>query len=86
MQLKGINKTKTTVVGCRFMCLCLCSEWPHACVKRWGPVGWCDGYVQIVSDLEALRLQRHGVIRALPAGYSVADILQPAKKKGQKIV
>lgn len=61
-------------------CVChvgACSEWPHASAEGWGSVGWCDSYIQIVSDLEALRLQRHGVICALPARYSAADVFQP---------
>lgn len=54
-----------------------CSEGPHACAEGWSSVGGRDGDVQIVSDLEALRLQRHGVVRALPAGHSAADLFQP---------
>lgn len=59
------------------MLACVCSEGPHACAKGRGSVRWRDSDVQVVSNLEALRLQRHGVICALPARYSVADIFQP---------
>lgn len=66
---------------CVALCVCvlclLCSERPHAGVKRWSSVGWCDSDIQIVSDLEALRLQCHGVIWALPARYGAADVFQP---------
>lgn len=75
MQWKKNKKTSISV--CWLMRLCLYSEGPHACVQGRGSVRWCDSYVQIVSNLEALRLQRHGVIRTLPARYSVADIFQP---------
>lgn len=60
------------------------SEGPHACAKGRGSVGWCDSYVQIVSNLEALRLQCHGVVCALPAGYSVADVFQPERGGGER--
>lgn len=53
------------------------SEGPHACVDGWRSVGWCDGNVQVVSNLETLRLQRHGVVHALPSRHSVADLFQP---------
>lgn len=59
--------------------MCPHSEGPHACTKGRRSVGWRDGDVQIVSDLEALRLQRQGVVCALPAGHSTADIFQPEK-------
>lgn len=42
-------------------------ERPHACTEGWSSVGWCDSDVQVVSDLEALGLQCHGVICAFPA-------------------
>lgn len=57
--------------------MCACLEWSHACAEGWRPVRWRDSYVQIVSDLEALRLQRHGVICTLPAGHSTANVFQP---------
>lgn len=58
--------------------MCASSEGPHA-GKGWGSVGWRDSYIQVISNLEALRLQRHGVIRALPAGHCAANILQPER-------
>lgn len=66
------------------VCVCLCSERPHACTKGRGSVGWCDGDVQVVANLETLRLQRHGIIGALPAGYGAADVLQP--EVGDKVL
>lgn len=62
------------------VCVCACSERPHACIKGRGSVRGSDRYVQIISYLEALRLQRHSVICALPAGHSTANILQPEKR------
>lgn len=59
---------------------CLELEGPHACVKGQGSVWWCDRYVQIVSNLEALGLQRHGVIWTLSAGHSAANIFQPVRR------
>lgn len=55
------------------------SEGPHACAERRGSVGRRDGDVQIVPDLESLRLQGHGVVGALPAGHSAADVLEPER-------
>lgn len=57
----------------------VCSERPHSCIKGWGSVGWCNGNVQIVSNLEALRLQRQGIIRTFPAGHSTANVFQSTK-------
>lgn len=81
---KITQKKKTKLGVLLYVCILVCvfyvwafSEWPHACAERWGPVGWCDSYIQIVSNLEALRLQCHGVICTLPARYSAADVFQP---------
>lgn len=65
------------------MCVyaCASSEGPHA-GKGWGSVGRRDSYIQVISNLEALRLQRHGVIRALPARHCTANILQPERGGG----
>lgn len=62
------------------MCVyaCASSEGPHA-GKGWGSVGRRDSYIQVISNLEALRLQRHGVICALPARHCTANILQPER-------
>lgn len=32
----------------------VCSERPHSCIKGRSSVRWCNGNVQIVSNLEAL--------------------------------
>lgn len=53
----------------------------HACAEGWGSIGWRYSDVQVVSDLEALRLQREGVFRALPTRHRAANIFQPGKKK-----
>lgn len=73
MKLNSIQWTKIKqkkqnyVDVCYIMCRCLCSEGPHAWVDGWGSVWGGDSYIQVVSNLEALRLQRHGVVGALPA-------------------
>lgn len=58
---------------------CTCSERSHACAEGWGSVRRRDGDIQIVSNIEALRLQRHGVIRTLPARHGTADVFQPER-------
>lgn len=55
-------------------CVSVCSEWPHALAKGWGSVRWCDCYVQVVSNLKTLGLQRHGVICTLPTRHGAADV------------
>lgn len=58
-----------------------CLKGSHACAKGWSSIRRRYSNVQVVSDLEALRLQREGVFRALPARHSAANILQPEKKR-----
>lgn len=57
----------------------VCSERPHSCIKGRGSVRWCNGNVQIVSNLEALRLQCQGIICTFPARHSTANVFQSAK-------
>lgn len=69
MKKKANLKNKTNV----------CSERPHSCIKGRGSVRWCNGDVQIVSNLEALRLQCQGIICTFPARHSTANVFQSAK-------
>lgn len=57
----------------------VCSEGPHSRAKWWGSVRRCNSNVEIVSDLEALWLQRQGVVCAFPARHSTANVFQPVK-------
>jgi len=65
------------VCACMLVFVCACSEGPHAWVEGRSSVGRCDRYIQVISNLEALGLQRHRVIWTLPARYCTADVLQP---------
>lgn len=54
-------------------------ERPHSCIKGRSSVRWCNGNVQIVSNLEALRLQCQGIICTFSARHSTANVFQSAK-------
>jgi len=51
---------------------------PHG--ELGGSVGRGDGNIQVVANLELLRLQREGVFRTLPPRHCVSDVLHPGIK------
>ena len=53
----------------------------HAPWSRWCPIWRGDRYVQIVSYLELLRLQGHGVISPLSPRHGAANLLYSAGKE-----
>lgn len=81
-QSKNCKKKNWTQRSLRDRCHVL--KWSHACAEGWGSIGWRYSDVQVVSDLEALRLQREGVFRALPTRHRAANIFQPGKKKKKR--
>lgn len=59
--------------------------WSHAPLQRRSAVRRCDGYVQVIPDLKALRLQGHGIICALPTRHRVTNLLNSTAKQTQEL-
>lgn len=61
-----MSKKRNATKAQSYELICRRLVWPHAPLHRRSTVRRCDGYIQVIPDLKALRLQGHGIICSLP--------------------